>query len=115
MQTALGVLSVCTQVPALLKSGICVMHLAERQLEPCCRTCRDGSKQSECSDVGCDAWQGRRGAERRHLLCLEGDTADPSGFVIFYLLSDSSVTMIYSQHKMPVQIIHCHPFTTAEH
>lgn len=27
------------------------MHLAERQLEPCCRTCRDGSKQSECSDV----------------------------------------------------------------
>lgn len=91
------------------------MHLAERQLEPCCRTCRGGSKQSECSDAGCDAWQGRRGAERRHLLCLEGDTADPSGFVIFYLLSDSSATMIYSQHKMPVQIIHCHPFTTAEH
>lgn len=42
----------CTQVPALLKNGICVMHSAERQLESCSRTCRGGSKQSEFSDAG---------------------------------------------------------------
>lgn len=57
-------------------------------------------EQDGCSDPECDALHARRGAARRQLLCLHGDTAEHLESVFVNLLSESHVPVTHVQPQL---------------